>query len=189
MKLLKEGFWLDMDMIPFGHLNLHNPDSDYLKALPDPKKRAIKQSSHMSFFTPDQKYTFMAMRALSASPLFMGGDLPTTDEFSFELLTNKDMLACNQNGIVGKLVYEKDGIEIWKTPDKNNLNQGWIGIFNRNDHNKSVQLSNSDLGGTGATINMLDIWQNKSYGNITLTVPLKTEINANGVVFCKYKFL
>jgi Melibiase len=184
-----EGFWLDMDMIPFGHLNLHNPDPDYLTAKENPKRRAINQNSHMSFFTKDQKYTFMALRALTASPLFMGGDLPSSDEFSFELLTNIDMLACNQNGVAGKLIYEKDGIEIWKTPYKNNPNQGWIGIFNRNDHSKSVQLANSDMGATGVILNLWDIWYNKSYGNITLIVPLTTEINANGVVFCKYKFL
>lgn len=69
----------------------------------------------------------------------MGGDLPTTDDFSFELITNKEILACNQNGLAGKLIYVNDGIEIWKTPSKNNPKEGWLGIFNRNLQEKLMQ--------------------------------------------------
>ena len=58
-----------------------------------------------SDFTRDQMYTFITMRALAASPLMMGGDLPTLDDFSLELITNKEMIACNQNGVMGKLIY------------------------------------------------------------------------------------
>jgi alpha-galactosidase len=44
---------------------------------------------------PDQMRTFITMRALSALPLMMGGDLPSLDAFSLQLITNDDMLACN----------------------------------------------------------------------------------------------
>ena len=77
--------------------------------------RGIPRKERVSSFSKDEKYTFITLRALSASPLIMGGDLPTSDQSSFDLLTNKKMLACNQNGIVGKLLSAKDGIEIWKT--------------------------------------------------------------------------
>lgn len=43
------------------------------------------------------------MRALAASPLMIGGDLPTMDDYSFKLLTNRDMIMCNQNGKWGNL--------------------------------------------------------------------------------------
>lgn len=86
-------FWLDMDMIPFGHLCLHNPDPNYLQNnIKQEANKAVRGKERMSAFTDDEKYTFITLRALSASPLFMGGDLPTSDEFSFKLITNKDVL-------------------------------------------------------------------------------------------------
>jgi hypothetical protein len=178
-------FWIDMDMIPFGHLGLSNPYPDYLLADKN-QQGGERVRERMSFLTTDQKYTFITLRALSASPLMMGGDLPTSDEFSFELLTNKEMLACNQNGVTGKLIYSKDSVQIWKTPDKTRPHEGWIGIFNRTDHEKSIQLSLSDFD-TKETMSLYNIWQEKELGTFTFTSKLAFQINPNGVVFCRYK--
>jgi alpha-galactosidase len=178
-------FWLDMDMIPFGHLCLQNPDPNFRNN--NTKEEGNKTSrgkERMSALTDDQKYTFITIRALSASPLFMGGDLPTSDEHSIALITNKKMLACNQNGIVGKLIYNKDGIEIWKTPNKNNPLKGWIGIFNRTQQQQSITL-NSLLLESKKDIKLRNIWLNKDVGKISST-PIVMNVNANGVVFCSY---
>lgn len=181
-------FWLDMDMIPFGHLCLQNPDPNYLTA--DNKKEGeknVKGRERMSSFTEDQKYTFITIRALSASPLFMGGDLPTSDDFSFKLLTNKELLACNQNGVVGKLVYEKNGIEIWKTPNKENPKQGWLGIFNRNENRDApITVTVADLDINSQKVSLVDVWKGKGTIQMTGKLPLKTSVAANGVTFYKY---
>lgn len=181
-------FWFDMDMIPFGHLCLQSPDPNYLTA--DNKKEGVKGDKgkeRMDNLSKDQKYTFITLRALSASPLFMGGDLPTTDDFSFELITNKDILACNQNGVTGKLIYENDGIEIWKTPSKNNPNEGWLGIFNRNLQEKLVQVTAKELGDGNKFLALFSIWQQKDLGKVTASSQLELNINPNGVVFCKFR--
>jgi len=182
-------FWIDMDMIPFGHLSLYNPDPDYL--LTDNKKEGQERGrERMSTFTKDQKYTFISLRALSASPLMMGGDLPTSDEFTYELITNKDMLSCNQNGVVGKLVYCNDSIEIWKTPNKNNIQEGWIGIFNRNQAEKTIEIDGKILGiAIDNPLYLYNIWEKKDIGALTNTSQIHIQINQHGVVFCRYKFL
>jgi alpha-galactosidase len=183
-------FWLDMDMIPFGHLCLQNADPNYLTS--DNKKEGeknVRGKERLDSFTKDQKYTFITLRALSASPLFMGGDLPTTDDFSFELITNKDVLACNQNGVIGKLVYDKDGIEIWKTQRKNNMDEGWLGIFNRNPQEKSVQLTVKEFGISNKSLSLFSIWQQKDLGNVTAAFQLNLNVNPNGVVFCRFRTL
>lgn len=181
-------FWLDMDMIPFGHLCLHNPDSNYLhNNIKQEGDKNVRGKERMSAFTDDQKYTFITLRALSASPLFMGGDLPTSDEFSFKLITNKDVLNCNQNGVVGKLVYDKDGIEVWKTADKSNPKKGWIGIFNRNENDeKQVTLTLQDLDVTRRKVSLYDVWNDKNLNAVAETNPLTNTVHANGVIFCKY---
>jgi hypothetical protein len=90
------------------------------------------------------------------------------------------MLKCNQNAVMGTLIYDKNGIEIWKTPSKEGKG-GWIGIFNRNNVDKSIGLQNSDLGSDITTSSTLfDIWNNKTIKNLNFN------IKSNGVSFIKY---
>jgi hypothetical protein len=189
------GFWIDMDMIPFGQLQLmsplpagvegHESKSEFMQKM---KKGELtpfellagKGFNRLSEFTKDQMYTFITLRALSASPLMMGGDLPTLDEFSLQLITDKEVLECNQNGVMGSLVYEADGIEIWSTPKKN-TNDGWIGIFNRTEMSKSVSLTPENLGLDEAfNFKLQNIW------NPGVLLKLDFRVNPDGVVFLKY---
>jgi hypothetical protein len=189
------GFWIDMDMIPFGQLQLMTPKPAGVKGNETKKELTEKMKSgeiatfellagkgfnRWSEFSKDQMYTFITLRALSASPLMMGGDLPTIDDFSLKLITEKEVLECNQNGVMGSLIYEKDGIEIWKTP-KQKSSDGWIGIFNRTKDVKSISLELENLG--------LDAVENYELQNIWNPVEVSKfnyEINPNGVVFLKY---
>lgn len=180
-----DSLWQDMDMIPFGHLCLNNSDSNYLHAAPHEGDHGSKGKERMSSFSKDQQYTFITQRALGASPLFMGGDLPTSDSFSFSLITNKYMLNCNQNGVIGDLVYAKDSIQVWKTPNKNNNNAGWIGIFNLSTKTQAFSSNLTDIGLQSCTL--FDIWNNKSLGKVYTSI--KKTIAANGVLFYKYQLL
>jgi len=122
------GFWPDLDMIPFGRLDVVNEDA------------------RKSEFTENQMKTFITQRAMAASPLIIGGDLLTMDEYSKSLLTNREMLACNQNGVMGVNVYRAGNIDVWLTPHRNDPRRGWIGIFNRTKSDRKVTLSKQDLG-------------------------------------------
>ena len=187
------GFWIDMDMIPFGQLQMMSPKPKGVKGTESKKEiqdkikagevanfelLAGKGFNRWSEFTKDQMYTFITMRALAASPLMMGGDLPTLDKFSLSLITNKEMLACNQNGIMGKLTYDKNKFEVWNTPNKSGKG-GWVGIFNRNNEAKSISLNYTDLGLDKST-KLFDIWNKKKIKRLDF------KLNANGVVFIKY---
>ena len=122
------GFWPDLDMIPFGRLDV------------------INEQARQSKFNQDQMITFITQRALAASPLIIGGDLLTMDDFSYSLLTNREMLECNQNGVMGVNVYRAGNVDVWLTPDKNDPRKGWIGIFNRTKTDRNVKLSKQELG-------------------------------------------
>ena len=108
------GFWIDMDMIPFGELQLMSPPSaDASKTVLDKGDIALagKGVHRVCQLTKPQMETFITMRALAASPLMMGGDLPSLDDFALKLITDREMLACNQNGVMGSLVVDEGG---WK---------------------------------------------------------------------------
>jgi len=179
----KPGFWIDMDMISFGNLQLMSPQpKDKTK-----KQTAVRLAGHgysrVSEFTKPQMYTFITMRALSASPLMMGGDLPTLDDFSLKLITDKDMLECNQNGVMGTLEYEGNGLETWVTPKQGSKNAGWLGVFNRTDKTIKVKATAQLLGlGNAQDKSLHDVWNEKEIAvGDTLT------IEPNGAIFATYE--
>ena len=139
------GFWPDLDMIPFGKLKLMSPK--VLNSIERDVRLAGFGHTRESMLTEPLKRQFITQRAMAASPLFVGGDLPTMDRYSLQLLTNPDMLACNQNGVMGINTYSKEGIEVYHVRDKESVGKGWIGIFNRNE-SKPFQgkLTRTDLG-------------------------------------------
>ena len=175
------GFSIDMDMIPFGQLQLMSPE---------PK---VKERNNLQFVCRSRLQALVSVRQaanvhlhdharLSASPLMMGGDLPTLDDFSLELITNKDMLACNQNGIQGTLEYESNDVETWVTPNKADESKGWLGIFNRGEKTRKIKLSRVYLGLKSIDgVSLRDVW-----GNKVLKEGDWVTIPANGCLFVAY---
>ena len=171
------GFWPDLDMIPFGRLEV------------------VNERARQSTFNQNQMKTFITQRAMAASPLLIGGDLLTMDDFSYSLLTNKEMLACNQNGVMGVNVYRAGNIDIWLTPHKINPAMGWIGIFNRSKSDRKVTLTKQDLGFiafeasynlTAARQNfrLKDIWSDES---ISIQHKHTFALPSEGVAFLKFQ--
>lgn len=180
------GFWLDMDMIPFGKLQLMSPATLNKEDISKSTLYAGKGYTRNSELSKEQMKTFITMRALAASPLMIGGDLLTMDAYSDHLLTNPDILACNQNGKMGKLLFKKDGVEIWKVANLKS-GKGWFGIFNRTRSGKEnirVDISTLDI---AENAKLHDIWNNKQV--VIENKEIKTTIPGQGVVFIRYDIL
>ena len=192
----KPGFWIDMDMIPFGQLQLMAPRPEGVDKTATKEDVRVKLANgelsniellagkgftRWSEFNIDQMYTFITMRALAASPLMMGGDLPTLDDFSLKLITNKEVISCNQNGVMGRLVSDKAGLEIWQTVEKES-DKGWAGLFNRTLKKKRIKVTEQMLDLKGENYSLRDIWTDKDL-NDSIT------INPQGVLFVRYSKL
>lgn len=170
------GFWPDLDMIALG-------------SFPRRKK------NEKNLFTNNQAQTLITQRAIFASPLIIGGDLLTMDDFTHKLLTNKDMLACNQNGVTGFQIFNKDSTEIYLAPNKTADTKGWVAIFNRKSRSQTIKLKKSDFGFEyfREVLNVLvkdyrfhDIWNQK---DLVLKKFLQFTIPATGVLFAEYSEL
>lgn len=180
------GFWIDMDMIPFGQLQLMSPPpKDGEAQSENAVALAGKGHTRGCELSRAQMETFITLRALSASPLMVGGDLPTMDPLSLNLVTDREMIACNQNGVMGRLVYDQDKIETWLVEQKGKANCGWLGIFNRSDADKEVSLTESVVG-LGGSYALKDIWQGQAYTYPNVPVTKQT-IPAHGVWFLRYE--
>ena len=171
------GFWPDLDMIALGPLLVNSKE-----------KRQSK-------FRADQALSFITQRAIFASPLIIGGDMLTMDEFTYKLLTNKDMIACNQNGFSGIQTYNTDSTEIYVAPNKEDPAKGWVAVFNRKHQRQTITVRKSDFGFSynRSSLDVLlkdyrlhDIWNQKEY---SLEDSLQLIIPGNGVVFAGYNEL
>lgn len=163
------GSFLDMDMVPFGRLYVVN-----------------EKGGWNCKFTDDQKRTFMVQRALSASPLMLGGVLYDMDEFSLSLFKHPEILACNSNAAIGKLAHRAGKVEVWKTPGRGNPDRGWLGVFNRDEKQAAeIELGLAEIGlDPGRKAVLTDLWTNKELpaaGKHTFRIP------PDGVAFLRYE--
>jgi alpha-galactosidase len=140
------------------------------------------QGSRPTNLTPNEQLTHMALWSLQAAPLLIGADLSQIDDWTTNILGNREMLAVNQD-VLGKPAGRKtsDGwTEVWARP----LEDGSmaVGLFNRGPEAASVTVNWSDLGIAGAKT-VRDIWLQKDLpratDKFTATVP------RHGVVFVR----
>jgi hypothetical protein len=162
------GSWLDLDMVCFGRL------------------MTTVDGGRDCRFTDDQKRTFMIQRALAASPLMLGGVLYEMDEFSMSLFTHPDILRCNQNGVIGRLVHRDGPIDVWRTAERESKGRGWIGVFNRDGERACVvKMTPEQLGlGAGRKYTLTDIWTGDELpasGRHAFDIP------PDGVAFLRYE--
>lgn len=163
------GSFLDMDMVCFGKLYVVNDDGGW-----DCK------------FTDDQKRTFMVQRVLAASPLMLGGVLYSMDDFSLSLFTNRHILACNENAVIGKLVHRNGKLDVWRTVQRGEKEKGWIGVFNR-DGEKSINanVGLSELGlNAGRKYVITDLWSEKK---LPISNRYEFQLSPDSVAFLRYE--
>jgi alpha-galactosidase len=117
--------------------------------------------------------THMSLWAILAAPLLAGNDLSTMTPETVALLTNRDVIAIDQDkaGKQGDRVWTEGPIEIWTKPLADGSKA--IGIFNRHPSPMTTQV---DLGKLGIRKNTRakDIWQNQELdlsANYTVAIP------------------
>ncbi|RMD84808.1 MAG: glycoside hydrolase family 27 protein [Lentisphaerae bacterium] len=198
-----DDYYPDLDMIPFGELCILKREQN--RGIAGKAAFSGKALHRICRFTEAQKETFITQRAMAASPLMIGGSMHSMDPHSIRLLTHPEMLACNQNGVMGRLVKNnrQDGMEIYVTPEKKKdktgfqrylgVDRGWLGLFNRTDQPNSVSLGQFQLGlkrnfdaEESDTYILWDIWRG---GEIEIApgAKLDTEIPPHGVAFYRFE--
>lgn len=72
---------------------------------------------HPTLLTPDEQYTHVSLWAILTAPLLLGCDMETLDDFTLSLLTNREVIAVNQDELCAPAVKRvvKNG-QIWNKP-------------------------------------------------------------------------
>jgi hypothetical protein len=118
---------------------------------------------HPSRLSPDEQYSHISLWSLLASPLLLGNDLASLDEFTLNLLTNDEVIAINQDplGRAARRVFSSDDWQVWVR----DLQDGGkaVGIFNLGDGYRSLRLSADMIGHSGA-MRLRDAWRQAELG-------------------------
>jgi alpha-galactosidase len=123
------GHWNDTDMLVVGHLGWGRLDK------PRPTN-----------LTPDEQLTHISLWALQAAPLLIGADMTQIDQWTIDLLGNREVLAINQDplGKAAGRVWADNWSQVWARP----LSDGTmaVGLFNRAPEATAVTVKFADIG-------------------------------------------
>ena len=138
--------------------------------------------------------THFTLWSFVASPLIAGNDFRTMSKETLSILTNKDMIAVNQDklGIQGFRYSADNGLEIWVKP----LADGdWaVAFLNRGEGTKQVNfdwskhtikddLNNLEANFGSTVYSIKDIWSNKEAGTTKKT--FKAQVGPHDIVALK----
>ena len=134
--------------------------------------------------TTDEYRTHMSLWAILAAPLLAGNDLSNMDAATRELLTNREVIAVDQDplGRQGHRVWQEGPLEIWLKPLQDGSSA--VGLFNRGYTESEIKLPFS-LMGIGGNANVRDLWQHKDLGE--LPGELNAHVPRHGVVMLRLR--
>jgi len=136
------GHWNDTDMLVVGMVGW-------------------SQGSRPTNLTSSEQLTHVSLWALQAAPMLIGADLSQIDQWTTDLLGNREVLAVNQD-VLGQAAGRRSGdgwVEVWARP----LSDGTmaVGLFNRSPEPAPVSVKLADLGLTGSQP-VRDLWRHQN---------------------------
>ena len=111
------GHWPDADMLTLGRLNLRGPNPGL---------------GRMSNFSQEEQKTLLTLWSIFRSPLMMGGDLITLDNYTLILLTNSEVIQVNQKSKNNRQLF-RDGDKIAWVADVPESTERYLALFNTGD--------------------------------------------------------
>ncbi len=143
------GHWNDTDMLVVGRVGWGRG-----------------QAPRETQLTPNEQITHITLWSLQAAPLIIGADLSEADDFTINVLGNREVLAVSQDELgrpLGRI--SGDGrTDVWAR----RLIDGTVavGLFNREPEPMRVSVTLADLGLTGRQP-VRDLWLHKDLEDVS----------------------
>jgi alpha-galactosidase len=130
---------------------------------------------------PDEYRTHMSLWAILAAPLLAGNDLSTMTPETISLLTNRELLAIDQDraGKQGDRFWAEGPTEIWVRPLADGSKA--VGLFNRHHGPMDIRIDFQQLGFSGS-VRLRDVWQAK---DLAPAADYQASVPAHGVVLLR----
>jgi hypothetical protein len=143
----KNNTWPDADMLPLGKLRVTDQEH---KGTP-------------TKFTQDEQRTVMTLWSIFRSPLILGGDMPSNDEFTLSLLTNPEVLAVNQHSSGNRESYRKSNFIAW-VADVPESKKKYLAVFNVGERQQTLTTTWEEVGVARHQVELRDLWARKNLG-------------------------
>jgi len=126
----------------------------------------------MDGITPDERRAYLTLWAISAAPLYTGDDLTKLDAYGTSLLTNREVIAIDQQGVPARPVNPVGTAQTWGMRNKDGSYT--VALFNMGSFPAKVSASWTSFGFAGKAA-VRDVWGAKNIGNydggISATIP------------------
>jgi hypothetical protein len=130
-----------------------------------------------TLLTEDEERTLVTLWAISRSPLFVGANLTELDDETAALLTNKDLVAIDQQGHGQRQVEREGDLVLWTS--ELNVNRRYLALFNVGETPMQIDRPYNTMGLPKQQFHVREVWTGKvldtSLGptawRIALTIP------------------
>ena len=120
----------------------------------------------------------MTLWCIFQSPLIMGGDLPTSDEWTTKLLTNAEVLAVDQHASDRRPVISTDTAAVWTSKPADGRGY-YVAVFNLADKEQTLSYDWTKLQLPKGSHAVRDLWDARDLGDAaTLKVLLRPHASA-----------
>lgn len=151
------GHWPDADMLPLGYLG---PAPGWGKPRP-------------TRLTHEEQRTLLTLWAIFRSPLMVGGDLTKADDWTTSLLTNREVIAVDQQSIENRPVINTDTTVTWTARPAAGAGT-YIAIFNISATSQNIHYAWKDFGLPQSSYRLRNLWEHKDVAladSIDVTLP------------------
>jgi alpha-galactosidase len=156
------GGWPDADMLPIGYLG------------PAPGWGKARQTR----LTHEEQRTLLTLWSVFRSPLMIGGNLPSNDNWTTSLLTNAEVLEVDQHSKGNRPAISTSMTVVW-TAQSDVGEDRYVAIFNLEDRPQQVHYTWKDLGLRAARYAQRDLWEHQDH---EATESLSLSLPAHGCI-------
>ncbi|MBX3738769.1 MAG: NPCBM/NEW2 domain-containing protein [Candidatus Didemnitutus sp.] len=162
----KPGSWNDPDYLQIGFMGPNKPG----------------EKGKPFALNPTEQYAFMSLWSLMAAPLFYSGDLTALDEFTLNVLCNREVIAIDQDplGECARVVKvdEECFLMVKLLEDGSHA----VGLCNGSEIPQRLAARWTELGFAGAQL-VRDVWRQKDLG--PFATEFAAEVPRHGVVLIR----
>ncbi|MEI7672462.1 MAG: glycoside hydrolase family 27 protein, partial [Deltaproteobacteria bacterium] len=147
LRFVKEGHWPDLDMLPVGIVGTRDGETG---------------GARRSRFNKDELHTLMTLWCMFRSPLILGGDVTTLNEFETGLVTNAELLDIDQNSSNCRQV-EANAESIIYLSEQPAKNRKYVAFFNLSETERTIACTWEKLGISGS-VKVREVWSDQDLG-------------------------
>ncbi len=134
------GHWPDADMLPVGALRQCSDPDDWTN------------------FTQAEQRTMMSLWCMMRSPLMIGGEMTKNDEFTLNLLTNRNLLDIQKESFSAHPIRTDEFESAWIAPRKDGSGV-YVALFNLSEENRVLSVTAEEIEFQGKSA--FEIWTNE----------------------------